>query len=70
MLILKKDKAFSPIQDSATLRRRLSFPEIAKLTITGPTVVPTLFIPPAKLNLCEPFFGLPILMTSGFAAVC
>src|ERR1700712_5128857 len=31
-------------------------PKIAKLTINGPIVVPKLFIPPAKVNLCTPVF--------------
>lgn len=29
-------------------------PKMAKLTISGPIVVPKLFIPPAKVRRCEP----------------
>ena len=45
-------------------------PKIAKLIIKGPIVVPTLFIPPAKLSLCDPFSGSPITIAKGLAAVC
>ena len=45
-------------------------PNIAKLTSNGPSVVPTLFTPPAKLNRCDPFRGSPMTIAKGFAAVC
>ena len=45
-------------------------PKIAKETITGPIVVPTLLIPPAKLNRILPFEGSPIFIAKGFAAIC
>ena len=43
---------------------------MAKETITGPIVVPTLFIPPAKLKRIFPFEGSPICIANGFAAIC
>ena len=43
---------------------------MAKETMIGPIVVPTLLIPPARLKRCAPFLGSPIVIANGFAAVC
>jgi hypothetical protein len=43
---------------------------MAKLTSSGPIVVPKLFTPPAIVSLCDPVLGSPMIIASGFAAVC
>ena len=45
-------------------------PKMAKETITGPIVVPTLLIPPAMLKRMFPLDGSPIWMARGLAAIC
>ena len=43
---------------------------MAKLTISGPIVVPKLLIPPAKVKRCEPVFIGPNAIAKGLATVC
>ena len=43
---------------------------MANETITGPMVVPTLLMPPAKLKRMFPFEGSPICIARGLAAIC
>ena len=43
---------------------------MAKLTISGPIVVPKLLIPPAIVNRCEPVETGPSAIAKGFATVC
>ena len=45
-------------------------PNKKKLTIMGPSVVPSELMPPAKFNLCEPVEGSPNVMANGCADVC
>ena len=44
-------------------------PKMAKLTISGPIVVPKLFIPPAKVRRCEPVVMGPKAIARGLATV-
>ena len=53
-----------------TYFKRADIPKIAKETNTGPMVVPTLLIPPAKLNRKLPVDGSPMLIAKGLAAIC
>ncbi len=48
----------------------LALPNMAKLSKSGPNVVPKLLMPPAKLKRCEPVSGVPKRMVSGLATVC
>ncbi|MNI68721.1 hypothetical protein D3C73_1244300 [compost metagenome] len=45
-------------------------PKMAKLTISGPMVVPKLLIPPASVKRCEPVLMGPKAIASGLATVC
>ena len=45
-------------------------PKRAKLTMSGPMVVPKLLIPPAKVNRCDPVFTGPKAIANGLATVC
>ncbi len=45
-------------------------PNMAKLTIKGPIVVPRLFIPPAIVRRCDPVVMGPRAIANGFATVC
>ena len=45
-------------------------PKMAKLTISGPIVVPKLFIPPANVNRCDPVVIGPKAIANGLATVC
>ena len=45
-------------------------PKMAKLTSSGPIVVPKLLTPPAMVRRCAPVAGLPITIASGLAAIC
>ena len=59
------------LTDSSELASTVEIePKMARLTMSGPMVVPKLFIPPAILNRCEPVLALPILIANGLAAVC
>ena len=47
-----------------------TLPKMAKLTSSGPMVVPKLLTPPAMVSRCAPVAGLPITIASGLAAIC